>query len=197
VATNDATRRHSYRRCHEQTHVSIPTTEVVTVKARILAPTIGALAVLVAALGLVTQPAVAAEGTTAAHSGRATCSPGRIGISVSMTTTQSVIGAPLKATGQHVATRAHLFRWDGRTWVHAASGAWLWSYASYGSTTSSWRSFSSGADASTTFTGQSGTYYAVAIQYYWYATSDVGSGHAYEWAQHTDMGGPTNGYCRL
>ena len=109
---------------------------------------------------------------------------------------QSVAAVPTTSNGQYVAHRALLFRWTGQAWQHAATGAWLWARAATGSPAETWQTFDTGRPGSTAFTASTGSYYAVAVQYYWYGNGDVASGSDYQWAQHQDMAGPSNGYCK-
>lgn len=142
------------------------------------------------------QAAGAATGSTAAHSATAQCGQGRITVSASMQQVQSVVAGPVTAAGQHVAQRAILYRWVNQRWEHAATGAWLWSHVTGGGTTSTFRSFQTNQPETAQFTVATGSYYAVVVQHYWYANSDVGSGQTSAVAQHVDMGGPSNGYCK-
>ena len=102
----------------------------------------------------------------------------------------------MTAAGQHVAHRAVLYRWVNQRWEHAATGSWLWSYVTGGGTTSAFRTYDTRQPETTQFTVAAGQYYGVVVQYYWYANSDVGSGLTSAVAQHVDMGGPSNGYCK-
>ena len=142
------------------------------------------------------QTAAAASGSTAPHSATAQCGQGRITVSASMQQVQSVAATPVTAAGQHVAQRAILYRWVNQRWEQAATGAWLWSYVTGGGTTSTFRSFETSQPETAQFTVATGSYYAVVVQYYWYANSDVGTGQTSAVAQHVDMGGPSNGYCK-
>jgi hypothetical protein len=154
-----------------------------------------AIAAASIAAGIAT--AATSSGSTAAHSGHALCQPGRVNVGATMQAVQSVMGQPPKSGGQHVAHRALLYRWTGQRWEHAATSAWLWSYAANGQSTSSWKTFDTGAAATAQFNVATGHYYGVVVQFYWYANSDVGAGSAAALAQHQDMGGPSNGYCRV
>jgi hypothetical protein len=139
----------------------------------------------------------AATGTTGSHDATASCSPGLISVSASMQVVQSVKGVPATAKGQYVAYRALLYRWNGRSWDLSQTGKWLWGYGSAGQV-GSFRSYETSQLESTAFRLQTGGYYSVGVQYYWYANSDVSSGSDYAGAQHTDPGGPNaNGWCKL
>jgi hypothetical protein len=156
-------------------------------------------ATLVAAVALLAGgvlPAAAATGSTAGHSAGAQCGQGRITVSASMQHVQSPVGRPVTAAGQHVAHRAFLYRWTGEGWRHEATSNWLWGYASGGQSTTTFRTYDTSQTASAQFTVATGQYYAVVVQYYWYPNADVGSGSDFGAAQHVDMGGPSNGYCK-
>lgn len=161
------------------------------------AGTASLVAGLVAAATLVVGAGTAAAaGSTAAHSASAQCGQGRISVNATMQTVQSVMGRPPTAAGQHVAYQAILYRWNGSAWDKIATGPWLWSYAASGQSTSTFRTFDTRETATTEFTVASGHYYGVVVDFYWYANSDVGYGRTGALAQHLDMGGPSNGYCR-
>lgn len=155
-----------------------------------------ALVAAAAALGSGVQAAGAASGSTAAHSATAQCGQGRITVGASMQQVQSVAGVPVTAAGQHVAHRAILYRWANQRWEHAATGPWLWGYVTGGASTSTFRTYDTREVKTTSFTAVAGQYYGIVVQYYWYPNSDVGSGLTSAVAQHVDLGGPSNGYCK-
>jgi hypothetical protein len=164
-----------------------------SIKTRI-ATALATLAVL--AFGL-TSVAGAATGTTAPHGATATCSPGSITVNTAMQTVQSVMGRPPTAKGQKVAYQATLSRWDGSRWVTAQVGEWLYGYGAPGAVVKTFTTAISPNPQATTFRVTQSGYYSVAINYYWYATSDFGAGQDFALAQHTDMGGPNpNGWCK-
>jgi len=154
------------------------------------------VAAIAAALTGGVQAAGAATGSTASHSATAQCGQGRITVSASMQQVQSVVAGPVTAAGQHVAQRAILYRWVNQRWEQAATGAWLWGYVTGGATTSTFRSYETNQPQTAQFTVATGQYYSVVVEYYWYANSDVGSGQTSAVAQHVDMGGPSNGFCK-
>jgi hypothetical protein len=159
-----------------------------------IATALAALAVL--ALGLASV-AGAATGTTAPHGATASCSPGLITVNTAMQTTQSVMGQPPTATGQKVAYQATLSRWDGSRWVRLQVGEWLYGYGAPGTVVKSFHTAISNNPQATTFRVTQSGYYSVGMNYYWYATSDVGVGQDLALAQHVDMGGPNpNGWCK-
>jgi len=167
-----------------------------TLSARTFTATLAALA---GALALVASAptASAASGTVGGYGAGAMCTTGTVSVSPTMRTTSSVQGVPTKASGQYVAYRAWLYRWDGQKWGVAQTGQWLWGYAASGQETSVFHSYSAPyAAASTSFKVTSG-YYGVVLEYYWYQNADVSSGYTTGLAQHQDMGGPSNGYCKV
>ena len=154
------------------------------------------LCVIATAALTLASNAGASSGTIAAHSATATCGASTITVAPTMQIVGSVLGRPSSASGQDVAYRAFLYRWNGSSWSVNQTGSWLWGYGTSGQVTS-FRSFDTNAAATTAFRVGSG-YYAVAVQYYWYSNADVGSGSDYTLAQHVDMGGPNgNGYCKV
>jgi hypothetical protein len=142
------------------------------------------------------QPAAAATGSTAPHSASAQCGQGRITVNTTMQQVQSVAGVPPKATGQYVARRALVYRWVNQRWELAVTGRWLWSYVTDGQSTSTFRTYDTSQVATDEFTVAPGQYYGVVVQFYWYSNADVGTGSDSLVAQHVDMGGPSNGYCK-
>ena len=159
-----------------------------------IATALATLAVL--ALGLASV-AGAATGTTAPHGATASCSPGSITVNASIRTTQSVLGRPPVASGQSVAYRATLYRWNGTAWVVQQYGDSLYGFGTYGSTVTSFHTAISNNPQATTFRVTQPGYYSVTVVYAWYATQDVGAGQDTATAQHVDMGGPNpNGWCK-
>ena len=143
------------------------------------------------------QSAHAASGSTAAHSATAQCGQGRITVSASMQQVQSVVAGP--GDRGRPARRASCgpvslgepavgARGDGRVALELRHRRAARRRRSARTTRAS--------PETTQFTVAAGQYYGVVVQYYWYANSDVGSGLTSAVAQHVDMGGPSNGYCK-
>ena len=166
------------------------------------------LAAVATALAVAAPPAEAASGVIGHYAGsEATCFNGRIAVT-SPTMAPSVAanfgsdGSLVVGGYQWVAYRAHLVRWDGSRWVIDTSGPWMMKRAS-GITFGTWDFYNSQTgqwgDGSTTFAINVSGYYKVTAEYYWYATSVVGSGYDYGWAaaqfDHR-VGGGSAEWCR-
>jgi hypothetical protein len=156
----------------------------------------------VASFGMLSGRADAATGVTAPHrSGAVNCGtfPGR-NVSIA-TPAMLAVNATTATDYQNVAYKPVVFKWVNSSWTYFSEDGWMTATASDATSPQSWvdpggQRYTSGTSFATNVTSG---YYRVAIRYYWYATSRVGSGSDYLWATaYANQDGSTSAsYCTV